>query len=197
MCLPFWKNATRSTKGSSCSTRKQPAKTLLINWKIWLTWPLLEDKVIIYYSGHGFLRNETGYWIPVDASPGKRGQFIRNEVIRGCIKDIRARHILLISDSCFSGSLVTRDVVNPDVAIAELEKDKSRWVLSSGRQTEKVADGNAWKKQPLCYQHVLKVLRDNQQAKLNVAILADRVVKLTRYNWEQMPQGSPTVRGWT
>ena len=149
-----------------------------------------EDKLLIYYSGHGYLRDETGYWIPVDGRKGKRASFIRDATIRDCIKSIKAKHILLISDSCFSGSLVSREVGREGLAMEELEKDRSRWVISSGRQREKVGDGTPGKNSPFA-SSILKILKQNEQGKLNVAYLSDKVTKLTRFNYEQLPQGSP------
>lgn len=149
-----------------------------------------EDKLLIYYSGHGYLRDETGYWIPVDGRQGKRGSFIRDATVRDCIKSMKAKHILLISDSCFSGSLVTREIGREGLAVEELERDRSRWVISSGRQREKVGDGTPGKNSPFAAS-ILKVLKENEQGKLNVAYLSDKVTKLTRFNYEQLPQGSP------
>lgn len=68
------------------------------------------DSVVIYYAGHGYLRKKTreGFWIPVDAEGRDDSTFIPNVVIKsklGIIADA-ARHVLLISDSCFSGALL-------------------------------------------------------------------------------------------
>ena len=71
---------------------------------------LKNDNVLIYYAGHGFLDDETnkGFWVPVDASGSDHTTFLRNSTIRDEVSGIAARvkHTLLISDSCFSGSLL-------------------------------------------------------------------------------------------
>lgn len=148
------------------------------------------DKLLIYYSGHGAMQNQIGYWIPVDAEKGKRGTYFRNHTLHGYLKDISARHILLISDSCFSGTLILRDDPEDFLGIEEMERERSRWVISSGRKTEKVADGVPGGNSPFTEQ-ILKILLLNQKSKLNVAVLADKVAKRTRFSAIQMPLSSP------
>ena len=70
-----------------------------------------EDSVLIYYAGHGQLDDtETGFWIPVDAGTDQFEQknWIPNIQVRNNIGKMQARHIVLLSDSCFSG-----DILNP------------------------------------------------------------------------------------
>jgi len=68
------------------------------------------DGVIIYYAGHGYLDKnlERGYWIPVDVKGLDSSTFIRNSTIRDelLILSKTARHVVLVSDSCFSGNLI-------------------------------------------------------------------------------------------
>ena len=98
-----------------------------------------DDSLFIFYAGHGYLDifSDTGYWIPVDGgsrqSPLER--WLPNGVIRGFISKMKARHILLISDSCFSGSLFnTYRGVLPAVTDGYLNKanaNRSREVITS------------------------------------------------------------------
>ncbi|MBL0111488.1 MAG: caspase family protein [Saprospiraceae bacterium] len=94
-----------------------------------------QDRLLIYYSGHGYSDNERGYWIPVDAEHDHISSFVSNADILDIIKLIRARHILLISDSCFSGSLLHRDVASgiSKKAIEAWDKDPSRYAFISGK----------------------------------------------------------------
>lgn len=153
-----------------------------------------EDKLLIYYSGHGELldtgENKRGYWIPTDAEKDKTTQYIRNSTIRDYIQDIKALHTLLISDSCYSGTLFMDGVTRSEAAMEELEKRKSRWAICSGRSNEEVHDGQPGTNSPFA-NGILDILVTNQLPKLNVAKLADRVMELTRANYEQMPEGNP------
>ncbi len=72
------------------------------------------DSLLIYFSGHGEMIKEKdkaeGYWIPYDGtkkgSTGAGGNWVGNNQIQKLIENIKADHILIVSDSCFSGSLV-------------------------------------------------------------------------------------------
>lgn len=152
-----------------------------------------KDKLLIYYSGHGHLNQHTGlgYWIPYDAKRDKTSNYILNSTVRDYIKVIQARHILLISDSCFSGSLFVRGAKrSADIAMEELESIPSRWAICSGRHDEQVYDGEPGKNSPFA-ESILETLRKNEKRLLNVAKIADRVVEQTRANYEQLPEANP------
>ncbi|NNE28507.1 MAG: caspase family protein, partial [Saprospiraceae bacterium] len=126
-----------------------------------------EDKVIIFYSGHGHLnklnpKNNLGYWIPIDGQPGRSSTFIPNSTIKNYIGAITARHILLISDSCFSGSLFSKGASRSTRAMDELESIPSRWALCSGRHDEEVYDGAPGSNSPFT-KSLLDVLSSNQR----------------------------------
>ena len=151
------------------------------------------DKLMIYYSGHGHLDRTTGlgFWIPQDAIQGKTARYIRNSTIRDYINVIKTRHTLLISDSCFSGSLFVRGASRAtSSAIEELESLESRWGICSGRADEEVNDGPPGGNSPFA-QSIIDSLKRNQQKFLNVAKLADKVILQTRSNYEQLPEGNP------
>jgi O-acetyl-ADP-ribose deacetylase (regulator of RNase III) len=98
-----------------------------------------EDNLIIYFAGHGMYDEVTkeGFWIPVDAEQDEEADYIGNDKIIRYIKAIKARHIFLMADACFSGSLLTE--TRSDIQ-DRLESEASRWVLTSGRN-EVVSDG--------------------------------------------------------
>jgi hypothetical protein len=150
------------------------------------------DKLIIYYSGHGHVdeRTDISYWIPFDGKKGKSARHIRSSTIRDYVKGIPTRHTLIISDSCFSGALFVRGVQRSTVALEELETRKSRWALCSGRHDEFVYDGEPGTNSPFAAS-ILNILGTNVSPKLNIAKLADRVVELTRSNYQQLPEGNP------
>ena len=68
------------------------------------------DTLLVYYSGHGQKNPRTGvgYWIPHDAGKNTwaRANWINNADVRGAIASLKCRHVLLISDSCFSGDIL-------------------------------------------------------------------------------------------
>lgn len=99
-----------------------------------------KDNLILYFAGHGELnkRNDHGYWIPYYGELNKRGTHLPNSEVISFFKNIEAKHIFAIVDSCFSGTLFkTRKVGQIE---NRLEKIPSRWVLTSGME-EPVLDG--------------------------------------------------------
>lgn len=66
--------------------------------------------LLIYYAGHGHHDREVdqAYWLPVDAQKDNNVNWVSAHDITDNIKGMRARHILIISDSCYSG-MIPRD----------------------------------------------------------------------------------------
>ena len=67
------------------------------------------DSLLIYFAGHGKVKNKNdGYWIPKDGHKEDEGTWISNDYIRNKLKSIKANNILVIADSCYSGTLGMR-----------------------------------------------------------------------------------------
>lgn len=103
------------------------------------------DNLLIYYAGHGWLDEEAdeGYWLPVDASPESSVNWIPNATLSSSLKAIRAKHVLVVADSCYSGKL-TRGISvradRPPDYLTRMARKRARVVLSSGG-LEPVLDG--------------------------------------------------------
>jgi len=102
-----------------------------------------EDRVLIFYAGHGYQMDDTGmgYWIPIDASVKTAKGWLSNDDIARVLAAISARQILLVSDSCFSGSLAKGGKIQAENRLApeEVLRRRSVLVLTSGDE-EPVAD---------------------------------------------------------
>jgi len=74
------------------------------------------DNLLIYFSGHGQLDDiaRDGYWIPADGKFKEPTTWITNSAIRNilCSPDVRGKNIMVIADSCYSGTLL-RGVPSP------------------------------------------------------------------------------------
>jgi hypothetical protein len=111
------------------------------------------DNLLIYYAGHGELDriNQRGNWLPVDAEQNSTANWISNTAISDVLNAMNAKQLLVVSDSCYSGTL-TRSAQAPLAAAASeaetLERmermaaQRSRLVLTSGG-LEPVSDGAA------------------------------------------------------
>jgi formylglycine-generating enzyme required for sulfatase activity len=100
-----------------------------------------DDNLLFFYSGHGYYRGGLGYLVPVDAEDEE--DFILNSSLRDRLSLIKAKHIALIFDACFSGSFV----LSKDVLGERLAHKPSRWALAAGN-IELVSDGIAGRNSP-------------------------------------------------
>ncbi len=88
------------------------------------------DNLVIFYAGHGAVRNEKGYWQPVDAG-FDMSNWISPAIVKDVLLDHPTRRMLILADSCYSGALVKG--TPPAPASADERSDKhSRLVISSG-----------------------------------------------------------------
>jgi hypothetical protein len=143
-----------------------------------------DDSLIIYFAGHGHQKSkgEEGFWVPKDASGTTKSGLISNATILDYIRDIKAKHILLISDSCFSGSLLMKyQETDVDASIEELEGLSSRYIFTSGGE-QKVADGQDEERSPFCAS-MLEFLETNRSAnvKANELFAAVKLKVATKF----------------
>ncbi|MBF0357924.1 MAG: DUF4347 domain-containing protein [Magnetococcales bacterium] len=101
--------------------------------------------LIIYYAGHGYQNDKTGtgYWLPSDAMANSANKWLSTRDLSDFLAGIPANHTMLISDSCFSGSLTKEYTFTADsdgLSTKEIEERRSVMVLSSGGE-EPVMDG--------------------------------------------------------
>jgi hypothetical protein len=129
-----------------------------------------QDNLLIYYAGHGVLdtSEERGYWLPVNAKQDSRIQWISNTTITDALKAMAAKHILVVADSCYSGTLVRGiDVIQPpsggerDTYLARIAQKRSRTVLTSGG-LEPVSDSGGGKEHSVFAKAFLTALQDNR-----------------------------------
>jgi len=71
-----------------------------------------DDNLLIYYAGHGELNKEgnIGYWLPIDAKPDLTQSWISNSAISDILGTIKAKHVMVVADSCYSGTLSTTSI---------------------------------------------------------------------------------------
>ena len=153
-----------------------------------------EDALLIYYAGHGYLDEfDVGSWVPVDAQENALNQYLATDRIHRMVAKLNARHIFLVADACFSGSLLaTRGSalshVNHDRFFNQHVQRASRQVLASGG-LEVVADLGPGNHSIFAY-HFLRELALNDHPVLAASELSAQVAKLVTRNGEQTPQWS-------
>jgi hypothetical protein len=155
------------------------------------------DTVAIYYAGHGVLDADKAYWVPTDASAGVWPSYISAAAISDAIEHIKARKLILISDSCFSGALmrggpaddIKIDATDRAKALARIGSDRSRILISSGNN-EPVSDagGNGHSVFAQALLNGLARMPDNQ---FTAHELFDYIVTAVTANSKQEPQFRP------
>ena len=65
------------------------------------------DVLIVYYAGHGQLdtKNKRAFWIPVNGETERDTYWIPSYRVTDLVNKMKARKVLVISDSCYSGGL--------------------------------------------------------------------------------------------
>lgn len=146
------------------------------------------DKVIIYYSGHGYYDAEIGegYWVPYEAIKGNDAGYLPNSFMMQLMKRINAKHLFLIADACFSGSLFSSSNRGYTENVGNF---KSRWGLASGR-LELVSDGQAGTQSPF-NKHLVEFLLKNQKETFAVSELVQYVKIHVADETDQAPVGNP------
>jgi len=110
-----------------------------------------EDNLLIYYAGHGRLdeANNRGYWLPVDAELDNSSNWISNTAITDILNVTKAKHVLVVADSCYAGTLSQSPLARVEMDIPTDLRDewvevmleaRARITLTSGG-LEPVLDG--------------------------------------------------------
>jgi TonB family protein len=97
------------------------------------------DSLLVYYADHGHFDRDAdkAYWLPVDANSSSTANWILADDITTGIKVLPARHVLIVSDSCYSGA-ISREAglgISPrdhDVYVQKMLASKSRTLIASG-----------------------------------------------------------------
>ncbi|HEV2799465.1 MAG TPA: caspase family protein [Pyrinomonadaceae bacterium] len=137
-----------------------------------------EDNLLVYYAGHGINDTEAGraYWLPVDSSREDSSNWISADDITAGTKAIPAKHVLVISDSCYSGTL-TRGIgemlprpSDREQFLRKMMSGRSRTLMASGGN-EPVADGGGGGRHSVFASALLRGLRQMDKDQFTAAEL--------------------------
>jgi hypothetical protein len=149
------------------------------------------DNFLLYYAGHGWLDKgqEQGFWLPVNAKTSRRSQWISNATVTSTLKALQAKHVMVVADSCFSGTLTRGLKVEKriDDYVREVVGRKARIALTSGG-LEPVEDGGGGKNSPFA-SAFLKILNGSDEV-LSGTELFKRVKRPVQVNADQTPNYS-------
>jgi hypothetical protein len=104
------------------------------------------NSVLIWYAGHGKYINETGYWIPVDASRDDEFTYFNVNALKASMQSYPEfiNHTLVITDACESGAsfyqAMRSDIKERNCNDWEATRFKSSQVFSSAEYELAVDD---------------------------------------------------------
>ena len=102
-----------------------------------------EDNLLIYYAGHGELdARGQGYWVPSDGAAGAEKTWISNAAVSEILDTMPARHVLVVADSCYSGTMTRASAPTFDAGSMAPEK-WAGWVkaMAAGRSRTALTSG--------------------------------------------------------
>ncbi len=105
------------------------------------------DNLLIYYAGHGVVTPDgNGHWLGIDSSASPDASWIGNNQVSDFISEMNAKHVLVVADSCYSGTLsgaairpIPLEVDDQDLLF--ISRVRARTVLTSGGLQPVLDDG--------------------------------------------------------
>ena len=159
----------------------------------------VDDAALVYFAGHGTYdeRLGEGYWIPYGARKEVDGRLTKEDwlwhtTVGAILGGSRARHILVMADSCYAGALFRGDaraVGNADLEwYRRVNAKPSRYLITSG-DFEPVVDSG--KRHSVFAQHVLGYLRNPERSIFSASDLGVAVRREVSARTGQMVRMGP------
>lgn len=151
---------------------------------------LHSDNLLIYYAGHGWLDKDAneGYWLPADSTREDESNWISNATINSSVRAMKAKHIMIVADSCYSGKLIRGLHIRQRTPnyLQRIVSKKARVVLTSGG-LEPVADGGGKGKHSVFASAFIGTLKENNGV-LDGTSLFTRIRRPVMVNADQTPE---------
>ena len=138
---------TRQGFGEITVAPDLPREQLRSRIRSFLVQPVKRDtRLVLYFAGHGWTDGRhTGYLVPTDnpeeGDPGFRDYLVGMDDISNWSKESKAKHVLMVFDSCFSGAVfLSRSNQKPVELLLQEADQPVRQFITSGSATEQVPD---------------------------------------------------------
>ena len=157
-----------------------------------------EDNLLIYYAGRGSTPDgppDRAYWLGVDADPELRNTWLLAEHVSDKIKQIEAKRILLVTDSCFSlrrvqsATMTVGRGLDPE-KFKLLAQFQSRYVMTSGANVP-VYDEGGDRRHSLFARSFMEILRQNSNV-LSGEMLSYEITQRVRERARDPERARPT-----
>ena len=159
----------------------------------------VNSRVVIYFAGHGQTEDlpgggQRGYIVPVDADTYNwKGTMLAMNRLNQRIRQIKAKHIFLAFDACYSGLGLTRSIKrHPEQDSAYIKKmmqSRSIQILTAGSRSEQAieAEGHG-----LFTEHLLAALTGTADINADGYITATEIYATLRPSVTQQSHGRQT-----
>jgi len=163
-----------------------------------------KDNLLIYYAGHGELDevNQRGHWLPVDAERGSTANWIPSTAVTDILNIMRAKQILLVADSCYSGALTRSSMGRLATGMTDAERThwlrtmatrRSRTALTSGGLAPVMDQGAG--RHSVFAKALLDVLEANREVldgqRLHREVAARVAYAAANLRFDQVPEYAP------
>ncbi|MCS6946755.1 MAG: caspase family protein, partial [Steroidobacteraceae bacterium] len=163
-----------------------------------------EDNLLIYFAGHGELDevNQRGNWLPVDAERDSNANWIPTTAVTDILNIMRAKHVLVIVDSCYAGAMTRSSIGRLRAGMTEAEKihwlrtmsaKRARTVLTSGGLAPVMDQGGG--QHSVFAKALLDVLRANNEPldgqRLHREVAARVAYAAANLRFDQVPEYGP------
>ncbi len=155
-----------------------------------------KDSFLIYYAGHGEYDKvvDKAYWLPVDAKANNPTHWIMADDITSNIKRIASKHVLIVSDSCYSGALTRSATIdlNKNVGrgefLTKMMDRASRTLMASGGN-EPVSDAGGKDNHSVFASALLTALKEADKPSFTAEeLFHNRIKAFVAGRSEQVPQ---------
>ena len=168
------------------------------------------DRVLIYFAGHGqtetfeqadkhgqILKEKEGYIIPVNGDQRNyRGTAISMTAIREAAKNYKAKHVLYLFDSCYSGLGLKRSggIKKADDYIKKLLSMRAVQIITAGGENEQVGEEKGY---GIFTRHLLMALEGRADLDNDGFITASEIGTYVRPAVSRKTQNMQTPKfGW-
>ena len=149
-----------------------------------------KDYVLIYYSGHGDIKGNNSYWVPVDGEKEYGlGDWINISEIQNYIREeIPNHHIVLMSDSCYFAMETKGNEIRVDKRSQNFQKllDRRTVMIVQSGSNEPVADISQDKHSMFGKSFILSL--KNNESIIRMHKIIDNI-QIAHSGMQQMPHG--------